>query len=164
MRRFYLHQRHGIFFAELIDPETGRKLTPRSTGATERDAALLTVAGWLEHGVPTGRTRKVRSAAVVFGLDAILSAVRKVDLAPDDAEKILKALKDRNLIVGKPAKAGPSSELFGDFLKRIWDFERSAFLAEKKVTDTRRRDDTRSSRREWLLHHSRGPYPRFAQS
>jgi len=133
MRRFYLHTRHGIYYAELIDPETGRKLSPRSTGATERDAALLTVAKWLEHGVPAGRTGKVRPAAAIFGLDEVLSAIRREDLTVDDAEKSLTVLKGRNLVVGNFAKAGPSSELFLAFLERIWDIERSPFLAEKKV-------------------------------
>jgi hypothetical protein len=33
MRRYYLHTRYeGIFYAELIDPATGRKLAARSTG------------------------------------------------------------------------------------------------------------------------------------
>ncbi len=26
MRRFYLHKRAGIYYAELVDPETGNKL------------------------------------------------------------------------------------------------------------------------------------------
>jgi hypothetical protein len=31
MRRFYLHIRHnGVFYVELVDPQTGRKLTARS--------------------------------------------------------------------------------------------------------------------------------------
>jgi hypothetical protein len=72
MRRFYFHARDGIFYAELIDPKTGRKLTARSTGATDRD-----------------------------------------------------------LIVGNFAKTGPSSELFLDFLDRIWVIDHSPFLSEK---------------------------------
>lgn len=31
MRRYYLHQRKGVYYAELFDPATGRKLPARST-------------------------------------------------------------------------------------------------------------------------------------
>ena len=37
MRRYYLHTRHnGVFYAELVDPQTGVKLTARSTGKKSR--------------------------------------------------------------------------------------------------------------------------------
>jgi hypothetical protein len=106
MRRFYLHTRHGIFYAELIDPETGRKLTPRSTGATERDAALLTVAGWLEHGVPMGRTRKTRPAADSFGRAEILSSIRKREVP------LLPTVRDAIRALGEENPHGTSDERF----------------------------------------------------
>ena len=133
MRRFYLHKRDGIFYAELVDPETGQKHSARSTGETDREKATLTVGQWLEHGIPTGRAKKLRSADVVFELDGILAAVRKANLDMDGAKKIVEALKDRGLIVGNFAKAGPPSELFLDFLDRIWNFGQSPFLKEKQL-------------------------------
>jgi hypothetical protein len=59
MRRYYLHTRNGIFYAELVTPE-GRKLAARSTGTTTEDEALLVVAEWLKNGVPSGRDRNHR--------------------------------------------------------------------------------------------------------
>lgn len=57
MRRYYLHTRHnGIFYTELVDPQTGVKLTARSTGTKNRDEALLIIAEWLKSGIPTGRS------------------------------------------------------------------------------------------------------------
>jgi hypothetical protein len=45
MRRYYLHTRYeGIFYAELIDPATGRKLAARSTGTKNRDEALPVIS------------------------------------------------------------------------------------------------------------------------
>jgi hypothetical protein len=46
MRRFCLHQRSGIFYAELLTA-AGVK---RSTGKRTRDGALLVVADWLTRG------------------------------------------------------------------------------------------------------------------
>jgi hypothetical protein len=46
MRRFYLHPRTGIYPAELVDPETGPKLTAKSTRKSNKDDALLTVTDW----------------------------------------------------------------------------------------------------------------------
>ncbi|GMO32184.1 MAG: hypothetical protein Ta2B_13030 [Termitinemataceae bacterium] len=43
MRKYYLHQRHGTFYAELVDRKTGLKLTAQST-QKNRDDALLVVA------------------------------------------------------------------------------------------------------------------------
>jgi hypothetical protein len=54
MRRdFYLHTRHqGIYYAEFVDPETGRKLPARSTRERDRDKALLKVAILKANGLP----------------------------------------------------------------------------------------------------------------
>jgi hypothetical protein len=98
-REFYLHTRHnGIYYAEFVDPETGRKLPASSTGERSRDAALLKVAVWKASGLPTGRTRRPRPLEVAAGLDAILKSIRKTDLNGDDALRIVKTLKDRGLI------------------------------------------------------------------
>jgi hypothetical protein len=61
MRRYYLHTRNGIFYAELVSPK-GRKLAARSAGTATEDEALLVVADWLKNGVPTDRDRKPRPA------------------------------------------------------------------------------------------------------
>jgi hypothetical protein len=63
MRRYYLHTRTSVYYAELVTPE-GRKLTARSTGKTSQDEALLVVAKWLEEGIPTGRNRKARPVEI----------------------------------------------------------------------------------------------------
>jgi hypothetical protein len=100
MRRdFYLHTRHqGIFYAEFVDPETGRKLPARSTGERDRDKALLKIAIWKANGLPDGRMRRPRPLEVAAGLDVILKSIRKTDLNGDDALRIVNALKGRGPI------------------------------------------------------------------
>jgi integrase len=128
MRRYYLHTRHGIFYAELVTPE-GRKLTARSTGKNTEDEALLVVADWLKNGVPTGRKRK--PADVIMGLDGIMRAVRKTDIDSDDALRIIRALKERGLVDVPAGRAGTASVLFPDFLAEFWDYAASPYVREK---------------------------------
>jgi len=52
MRRYYLHQRKGVYYAELVTKE-GHKLTARSTGKVTEDEALLVISKWLAEGVPS---------------------------------------------------------------------------------------------------------------
>jgi integrase len=130
MRRYYLHTRNGIYYAELVSPE-GRKLAARSTGTTSEDEALLVVAEWLKNGVPTGRDRKPRLADAVMALDGILKAVRKADLNGDDVLRIVEALKSRGLIDVSAATSGASSGLFVKFLETFWDYNASPYVREK---------------------------------
>jgi len=41
MRRYYLHTRNGVYYAALINQETGLPFTAKSTGTRNRDEALF---------------------------------------------------------------------------------------------------------------------------
>lgn len=132
MRRFYLHTRkNGIFYAELVDPATGRKMSAKSTGTASRDEALLVVARWLSDGVPTGRLRRRRPLELAFNLESILELIRKTDLTPEDAERIVKALQSRDLVTFSVVKRGPASEPLLTFLARFWNYDESPYVREK---------------------------------
>jgi hypothetical protein len=76
MRRYYLHTRHhGIFYAEILDPQSGRKLTARSTGTKDHDEAMLKVAAWLSPvSLPAGNENPVpwKSLPALTGLSSLL--------------------------------------------------------------------------------------------
>jgi integrase len=134
MRRYYLHTRHnGMFYAELVDPQTGAKLTARSTGTKDRDEALLVIAKWLEAGIPTGKARKPRSLETAAGLETMLKTIRRAELNSDDALRIVQALRDRGLIDIAAVKSGKGSVLFTEFLEGFWDFNSSPYVREKKA-------------------------------
>jgi integrase len=134
MRRYYLHTRHnGTFYAELVDPQTGAKLTARSTGTKSRDEALLKIAEWLKTGIPTGRVRKPRTLEAAAGIENILKAMRRTYLNSDDALRIIQALKDRELIDISAVKSGKGSVLFTEFLEEFWDYEASPYIREKRA-------------------------------
>jgi hypothetical protein len=62
-RKFYMHKRGGVFYACLVNQETGFSINARSTGERDRDAALIVVSGWLRDGLPgkDGERRKVEA-------------------------------------------------------------------------------------------------------
>ena len=132
MRRFYLHTRNkGIFYAELVDPQTGLKLTARSTGTKNRDEALLKIAEWLKYGIPTGRAQKPKTLETAAEIESILKALRRANLNSDDALKIVQILKTRELIDVAAIKSGKGSVSFTQFLERFWDYEASPYIREK---------------------------------
>jgi integrase len=134
MRRCYLHTRHnGTFYAELVDPQTGGKLTARSTGTKNRDEALLKIAEWLKSGIPTGRMRKPRTLEAATGIENILKAIRRTELNSDDALRIVQVLKDRGLIDIAAVKSGKGTIPFTEFLDGFWDYETSPYIREKRA-------------------------------
>jgi hypothetical protein len=133
MRRFYLHTRNGVFYAELIDPQTGAKLTARSTGTKSRDEALMKIAEWLKSGIPTGKLRKPRTLETAAGLENILKAIRRSELNSDEALRIVQTLKDRGLIDIAASKPGKGSVLFTGFLEEFWDYDKSPYVKEKRL-------------------------------
>jgi len=132
MRRYYLHTRHnGTFYAEIVDPQTGTKLIARSTGTKSRDEALLIIAEWLKHGIPTGKEKKPRTLETATGIENILKVIRKAEINSDDALRIVQSLKSRDLIDIAVTKPGKGSVSFTEFLEVFWDYESSPYIHEK---------------------------------
>ncbi|MCL2444292.1 MAG: integrase, partial [Treponema sp.] len=132
MRRYYLHTRHdGIIYAELVDPQTGSKLSARSTGTKNRDEALLKIAEWLQSGIPTGREKKSRTLEAAANIETILKVIRRTELNSDDALRIVQSLKNSGLIDIAAVKAGKGNVSFTEFLEKFWDYESSPYIREK---------------------------------
>lgn len=147
MRRFYLHKRDEIYYAELVDPKTGKKLTAKSTGKESRDDAVIVVNDWLRDGVPDGRSRKPRKAAEAFTVSTLLDSLRRAELTNEDAGRILDILKAKGLILsGAIVKGSPAAESFAAFLRTFWSYTESPYIAEKKAHgQTIGKDHTRHS-------------------
>ena len=131
MRRFYLHMRAGIYYAELVDQETGKKLHAKSTGERNKDEARDVVREWLRSGVPASPTRSTRPAKEAFTIASVLAAVRTETLTASDAGRIAEALKSRGLLLSYTTPGSRGAELFTDFLTRFWTYDRSPYIAEK---------------------------------
>ncbi len=131
MRRFSLYRRGKIFYCQFYNPKTGKYLSGRSTGQTNRNAATLVVYDWERNGVPDRGGGGSRPVSETIDMDTVLEAIRKTDLTAQDAERIVAALKTRGLIETAVVKAGPGSELFTAFLSRFWDYDESPYVRDK---------------------------------
>lgn len=137
MRRFYLHERGRVIYAELVDPKTGRKLPARSTRTDDHDEAVLVVADWLKNGLPSGRDEARRPLSEVFTLERILDSLRGAPLDSAAAAKIADILKARGLFVSAVVAGSPGAELFGDYLARFWDYEKSPYVKDLHSVERR---------------------------
>jgi hypothetical protein len=128
--QFSLHRRGGIWYVQFYNPHTHRYLTARSTGESNRNAALLTVAAWIRDALPDP-FRGARRLRELLDLDVAISIIRNAPLSLDDVERIVRTLKDRELIHDATVGTGPVSEPFIAFLERFWDYERSPYVRER---------------------------------
>jgi integrase len=131
MRRFYLYERRGIFYAALINQETGQALTVKSTEKRDRDSALLVIADWMKNGIPQGRERQPRTVDHIADFKSLMKAVRSADLTADEALTIAEALKARGLLDVGITKVGPGRRELIPFLLDFWDFDKSAYIRDK---------------------------------
>jgi len=129
-RRFSLYCRGGVWYARLRNPLTGRFLPGRSTGETDRDSAVAEAMRWIKEGIPD-RGRGVRPVGEILTIDSIIGALRDTPLTLGDAERVVRTLKDRELIETAVVRAGPGAELFTAFLERFWRYEDSPYVRAK---------------------------------
>jgi hypothetical protein len=106
-RRYYLHQhRNRVYYAEMINPTTGKKGNAKSTGETEKEKAIKVVENWLENGFIKIKKGE-RSIKDVETADSLISSIRKAALNKDDALRIISALVIKGLINFKIDKIRP---------------------------------------------------------
>lgn len=145
-RSFYLYRRGKVYYAEILG-DRGQRLYSRSTRAERRDDAVLIASEWLNHGMPT-KTGERKPLALACKASDLIDTIKASTLDPVDAEKIMRNLMDRGLIVGSFAKAGPSAVRFIDFLKSAWT-EGSPFLADRNITKRHIKDSVGIVHRCW---------------
>jgi integrase len=129
-RKFYMHKRGGVFYACLVDQETGLSMSARSTGERDRDAALIVISGWLRDGLP-GRDGERRKVEAAFDLGLILRGIRKAELDSGAALEIVKALKERGLIDIGAVPAGKGGVDFVSFLSDFFDYDKSPYVRDR---------------------------------
>ena len=135
-RRFYFHRRGKFLYAEIVNPETGRRLSARSTGCTDRDEAVIVVNRWLTEGIPD-KTKKPKSAPHVFNVEALLQTLKTEDLTPEDGRRIVKVLHARRLVPELPPTHKQASTTLLKFLDRFWNYDRSPYVEEKRAFNQR---------------------------
>jgi integrase len=142
VRQYYLHRRNRTFYVQFVEPETKRRLAALSTGKTNRDDALIVVAGWLRDGIPQRQiTRKPppepRPVNTLFEVKEIFKALKTADITQEDVRKIEKILQERELVETIIVKGSKSSEPFVEYLRRFWNYQESPYFAEKRSHGTK---------------------------
>jgi len=134
-RDFYLYRHgNGKFYAELLNPETGTRLATRSTGETERDKALVKVAGWLAVGVPSAKNQKEKPRRIeaVKSTNEIIDMIKNApDMDEGGAQAIAAALRDKGLLSFNTVRPGRGREPFVQFLLDFWRYDKSPYIKEK---------------------------------
>jgi len=132
-REYYLHKRkNGVYYVEFIDKASGRKLSARSTGETDKVKAQVKAELWKINGIPTGRLGKPRPIEEAAGVEAAIKAIRRADLNPDDALRIVQTLKGMGLIdIAAVKNTGRGSVPFVAFLESFWDYDKSEYIRDR---------------------------------
>jgi hypothetical protein len=78
--------------------DASNHLIPRGTGTPNKLKAYQLAADWQANGLPTTEPTIVRQLADVFNAEAIIEAIRKALLTPEEARKIVDILKERKLV------------------------------------------------------------------
>jgi len=129
-REYYLHKRkNGIYYVEFVDMVSGKKLSARSTWEKDRIKAQVKAEMWKVQGIPTGRFGKPRPIEEAVGIESTIRTIRKADLSPDDALRIVQTLKSMGLIdVAAVKNTGRGAVPFVGFLESFWDYDKSVYV------------------------------------
>jgi len=130
-KEFYLFLRNGVYYCQLVNPETGKRMTAKSTGTSKESEAQYIALKWIHEGVPekeAGRVRKLKEAA---GADAILHDLKNLDsFTEEDVEKFLTFFQ-RAGFIDKTRTTNKNQISFVDFALEFWDYENSPYIQEK---------------------------------
>ena len=129
MRRFSLYRRGRIWYAQFYNPSIKRYADAKSTGESVRSAAVSVVERWDREGIP--EYTRPRPVIDTLSVDTILQTIRQTDLTSRDAERVVAALKARDLVEYAVMRGGPGAEGFVQFLQRFWNYDESPYVREK---------------------------------
>ena len=132
-REYYLHKRKsGVYYVEFTDKASGKKLSARSTGETDKVKAQVKAELWKIQGIPTGRLGRPRPIEEAAGVESAIKAIRRAALNPDDALRVVSALKSMGLIdVAAVKSTGRGAIPFAEFLESFWDYDKSEYIRDR---------------------------------
>ncbi|NLV83368.1 MAG: hypothetical protein GXY60_02265, partial [Spirochaetales bacterium] len=127
---FYLSRHGNIWYARIIDQQTGRQLSALSTGQKDRDLAIMTVSKWFVEGLPKTKSKPKRHVSEAITINRLFDIVETIDITNQEAEHILNILKQRGLL----AKMKQVEERdFITYLLNFYDFDSSPYVREKRA-------------------------------
>jgi hypothetical protein len=89
----------------------------------------------LKDGIPKKQAEQeglsLRPLDALIGSNQLFLGLKQLDLTTQDVLKIEKNLKDKGLIETIVKKHSKKSEGMIDYLRRLWDYDGSPYIAEK---------------------------------
>lgn len=125
MRRFSLHKRGSRYYVQFWNPSTKKYTTARSTGVTNKNAAVGVVMRWLDKGIPSNVS--ARNLTETLNADTLFTLLHRVDLSDREAERIVEILTERGLL----RQTDEDDEPLIQFLTTFWDYDESEYVREK---------------------------------
>jgi len=168
MRKFYLHKRNGIYYAEIIS-NSGVKLTAKSTGTRDRDEAVMIISGWLTNGLPSAKEKSQKTIESKADVLSILNIIKKAELNKDEAMAIVTTLRKRELIDFSVIRSAVRNETLISFLLQFWDINKSPYLKDKiahghKITANYCREAINKIKSHWLPNFFNTPLNEVSRS
>jgi hypothetical protein len=77
---FYLSRHGKIWYARIIDQQTGKQLSAISTGQTNRDLAIMTMTKWLSEGLPKTKAKPKRPVSEAMSMNRLFDIVSSIDI------------------------------------------------------------------------------------
>jgi len=76
---FYISRHRNIWYARIIDQQSGRQLSALSTGQKDRDLAIVTVSKWFAEDLPKTKLEPIRHVSEAITINRLFDIVVQVD-------------------------------------------------------------------------------------
>jgi integrase len=130
MHRFFIFRRGRYWYVQFYNEHCKKWDTAKSTKQTDENEARLVADKWRREGIPQvyGKSRPLKEVEAV---SSIIHSIKNNPITSQDVEKIVEALKERDLIEAAVVKKGQGSEQLCSWLISFWNYDTSPYVKEK---------------------------------
>ncbi|MFP3042426.1 site-specific integrase [Treponema primitia] len=114
------------FVVAFKNQQTGKYLTPISTGQVTESAAIQTAFEWLRDGIPQQNGKPVDLKRY-----SLREMAKAADLTPDDVDFIIKELQRQGFLKIAILTGTKQDRDFSEYLTNFWDYDNSPYIKEK---------------------------------
>jgi integrase len=113
------------FYVRFKHEKTGKYLLPKSTGQTNKTAAIKTAWEWYTNGIPQNNDRlKVANIELI-------DTIKTTPLEKSEVRQVIKVLQQQGYIKTAIITGEKSDRDFIEYLLEFWDFNNSPYVKEK---------------------------------
>lgn len=130
-KEFYLFKRKGVYYAQFIDPQTGRTKLQKSTGKDNLEEAYMVIADWKRTGFSSVRNNDEHPVKEIVAFDTFLHTIRSKKIDADDLIRLINTLKEAKYIESALVVGSSGTISLIEYQKNFWDYEKSPYIREK---------------------------------